>query len=82
MEILHFITEIDMNHWMTWYFMCAYMSCFLLNQSHDDYRNHKGRPINSSDRGIRRIFLKGFPLGCGYISTHFKEPEMVQIIVK
>ena len=33
-------------------------------------------------RGVHRIFFKkGFPQGCGYISTHFKEPEMVQIII-
>ena len=34
-------------------------------------------------RGVHRIFQKGFPLECGYISTHFKELERaVQISVK
>jgi len=27
-------------------------------------------------------FQKGFPLRCGYISAHFKEPDLVLIILK
>jgi len=33
-------------------------------------------------RGVHRIFQKGFPLKCRYISAYFMEPEMVLIIVK
>jgi len=40
-------------------------------------------PLFMSMFMFSRIFQKGLlPLGCGYISTHFKEPEIVQIIVK
>ena len=33
-------------------------------------------------RNVCRIFSKEFPLRCGCISAHFKEPEMALIFVK
>ena len=49
----------------------------LLTNNFNASHSRLGRNAVEIGAGHTQDFSKRFPLECGYISTHFKEPEMV-----